>query len=213
LIRILAHRGHWTSPEEKNSKAALRRAFEGGFGIETDIRDHAGRVVIAHDKPNGTEMSLGQFLDLMAAVPQAGAAGPLALNVKADGLAGDVAAALRGLPRSAWFVFDMSVPDMLSYLKAGLPAFTRISDLETEPVALAQCDGIWVDGFLRDWTDFQQLHRFLDEDKMIAVVSPELHGRRHGEFWRRFRDGGFGQRSGVMLCTDFPLEAQAFFRG
>jgi hypothetical protein len=212
LIRILAHRGHWKSPEERNSRTALIRAFEGGFGIETDIRDHAGRVVLAHDKPDGTEMSLGELLEMVPRhVPPETM--PLALNVKADGLASDVAAALRHLPRSAWFVFDMSVPDLLSYLKAGLPAFTRISDLETEPVALPQCSGVWVDGFFRDWTDFQQLRRFLDEGKMIAVVSPELHGRNHAEFWRQLRDSGLGKRSGAMLCTDFPLEAAAFFRG
>jgi hypothetical protein len=211
LIRFLAHRGHWTSPDERNSKAALLRAFQGGYGIETDIRDHAGRIVIAHDKPNGTEMSLDELLDAVPSDAHAGSM-PLALNVKADGLVGDVAAALRALPRAAWFVFDMSVPDLLSYLKAGLPAFTRISDVETEPVALAQCAGLWVDGFFRDWTDFPRLHRFLDEDKMIAVVSPELHGRNHLEFWRQLRASGLGKRPDVMLCTDFPAEAEAFFR-
>jgi hypothetical protein len=212
LIRLLAHRGDWTFPEERNSRAALLRAFQGGYGIETDIRDHAGRIVIAHDKPDGTEMSLEDLLAMMAAEAPAGGM-PLALNVKADGLAADVAAALRGLPRGGWFVFDMSVPDLLSYLKAGLPAFTRISDVETEPVALRQCAGLWVDGFFEDWTDFARLHRFLDEDKMIAVVSPELHGRNHVEFWRRFRGSGLDKRPGVMLCTDFPAEAGAFFGG
>ena len=38
-MRILAHRGFWNSKEERNSIVAFEKAFQNGFGIETDIRD------------------------------------------------------------------------------------------------------------------------------------------------------------------------------
>ena len=60
---ILAHRGVWQNPVEKNSAAALRRALENGFGVETDIRDLDGQLVISHDPPRAGAMRLADFLD------------------------------------------------------------------------------------------------------------------------------------------------------
>ena len=37
-IKILAHRGFWKEETEKNTKIAFERAFNSGFGIETDPR-------------------------------------------------------------------------------------------------------------------------------------------------------------------------------
>jgi glycerophosphoryl diester phosphodiesterase len=57
--RILAHRGYWLEPGEKNSLSAFRRAFEGGFGIETDIRDLDGELVVSHDPPTRRNAPMG----------------------------------------------------------------------------------------------------------------------------------------------------------
>jgi hypothetical protein len=212
LIRILAHRGHWEAPEDRNSSAALRRAFVEGFGVETDVRDHGGELVISHDKPVGTEMSFTDFLGLLPPDVRPDAL-PLAINIKADGLAADMARLMSGRPADSWFAFDMSVPDLLAYIRLGLPTFTRLSDHESEPVALAECQGIWVDGFSRDWSDLARLHAFLDDGKRIALVSPELHRRPHQDFWSKLQTDGLWRRPGVYLCTDFPTQALAFFVG
>ena len=42
MIEILAHRGFWREKKEQNSLASLAKAFEMGFGIETDLRDGGG---------------------------------------------------------------------------------------------------------------------------------------------------------------------------
>jgi hypothetical protein len=211
VIRFLAHRGHWEAAEERNTSAAFRRAFVGGFGVETDVRDHCGELVIAHDKPNGTELSFAAFLGLLPSDVPADAL-PLAINVKADGLAADIATAMSGRPADSWFAFDMSVPDLLAYVRMGLPAYTRVSEYETDPVALDACLGIWVDAFNCDWTDLARLHAFVDGGKGIALVSPELHRRDPQDFWEKLRSDGLWQRPGVFLCTDFPTKAQTFFR-
>jgi hypothetical protein len=114
-------------------------------------------------------------------------------------------------PVSSWFVFDMSVPDLLSYVNAGLPIFTRLSDYENEPVAYQHSAGLWIDGFQRDWSDFDGLAKFLDDGKRIALVSPELHGRSHQAYWSGLRKSVLCSRPEVLLCTDFPVEAAAFF--
>ncbi|MDL0110362.1 MULTISPECIES: hypothetical protein [Campylobacter] len=44
MIEILAHRGFWREKNEQNSLASLAKAFEMGFGIETDLRDGGGVI-------------------------------------------------------------------------------------------------------------------------------------------------------------------------
>lgn len=207
-MRILAHRGYWQTPAEKNTRAAFQRAIAGTFGIETDVRDHNGTLVIAHDKPMGNEIELREFLSL---VPSGAESAMLAINIKADGLARDIGQQMASMSALNWFAFDMSVPDMLSYFRAQLPVFTRISDLEPEPIGYQQSVGLWVDGFARDWVDFDRLRRFLDDGKMIAIVSSELHGRAQDMFWENLRNSMLWQQPGFFLCTDLPTEAQSFF--
>ena len=61
-LKILAHRGLWTIENEKNTIEALRNALEEGFGIETDIRDCCGEIVISHNPPKGNEPRLVDIL-------------------------------------------------------------------------------------------------------------------------------------------------------
>ncbi|HQT44263.1 MAG TPA: hypothetical protein PLD79_09695, partial [Halothiobacillus sp.] len=91
---ILSHRGYWKDAAEKNLPVAFGRSFDLGFGTETDVRDVAGKLVISHDMPRGDELSLEDMLDILS-----GRDLPMAMNIKADGLAKPLAEAMtaRGL--------------------------------------------------------------------------------------------------------------------
>ncbi len=206
---ILAHRGWWLRPEEKNSRAAIERAFEAGYGVETDIRDLDGEVVISHDPPRrGGLMTLQQLLVMFKA---AGQPGLLALNVKADGLQRAVANALTTAGVERYFLFDMSVPDTLGYLRAGLTTFTRLSDHEPAPALLEQASGVWLDAFERDWFGASDVMPLVQRQKRVALVSPELHGRAHAPVWDRWRDEFPPDLiAKLLLCTDFPADAAAW---
>lgn len=209
-MHILCHRGWWTQPGEKNSPAALDRAFAAGLGVETDLRDLAGSVVISHDPPVAPELDLAGLLALHERAPQA----PLALNVKADGLARPVAdlLAATGVAEQA-FVFDMAVPDQLHWLAAGVAVFTRHSDVEPDPVLYAPAAGVWLDDFgPTRWWDAGTIRRHLDAGKRVAVVSPELHGRPHVSTWEALHQAGIHHEHGVLLCTDLPDAALELFR-
>ncbi|WP_426110112.1 hypothetical protein [Massilia sp. PWRC2] len=110
-MQILSHRGLWQQAAEKNTMAAFARSFALGFGTETDIRDSAGALVIAHDIPGGGEPALGSVLELMRA---SACSGPLALNIKADGLQAALSTTMAAYPEIDYFVFDMSVPETLA---------------------------------------------------------------------------------------------------
>lgn len=208
-MRILSHRGFWLSPDEKNSPEAFARSFASGFGTETDIRDLDGALVIAHDPPRRGALDAGAFLAGHAAQDPAL---PLALNVKADGLQGLLAPLLRRYAPADAFVFDMSVPDMLMWLRTGVPVFTRLSDVEPEPLLAERCAGIWLDAFHSDWWEAGTVARQIDAGRRVCIVSPELHRREHRPVWERLaRASDLVSSDAVMLCTDFPHEAREYF--
>jgi len=88
---ILAHRGWWLTDNEKNSVEAFMRAWKAGYGVETDVRDTGGQLVISHNIPTGGELTFDAFLKLYH---DHGAGTMLALNIKSDGLTKAIAEAL-----------------------------------------------------------------------------------------------------------------------
>jgi len=205
---VLSHRGWWIGRPEQNRDVAFRRSFEAGFGIETDLRDRDGSIVISHDMAGADAMPLPQFLDL---AEREGSRLTLALNVKADGLQSSLAVALKDRAIADWFVFDMSVPDTLGYRRLGMPFFTRESEVEPDPPLYADAAGVWMDQFFGDWIEPDHIARHLDAGKRVALVSPELHGRDHRAFWDRLARSSLGRDDAVMLCTDFPDRARGCF--
>lgn len=203
---VISHRGYWKERVERNTELAFRRSFDLGFGTETDVRDCLGKLVICHDMPLGNEMPFPSFLSLAQETQPL-----LAINIKADGLAGSLSEAMAGYPQDRWFVFDMSVPDMRSHIEAGNPVFARMSEVEREPAWLDRAEGIWLDGFSGDWATGAMVQGLLGIGKRVCVVSPELHGRDHRKLWAELRQ--LAPCSNLILCTDIPESAQAFFEG
>lgn len=202
-MKILSHRGYWQAPAEKNGRAAFERTIASGFGTETDVRDQAGDLVISHDPPRSGAMRLDALLDLF--VDGGGIELPLAMNVKADGLAAGLARAFAGRGLD-WFVFDMSFPDLREQLRAGNPTFARMSEFEAFPDHLhGQIKGIWLDAFEGDWFDATVVERLLDRGLDVCVVSPELHGRDHRHLWETLTPLATAER--FMICTDLPRRA------
>lgn len=208
MLQILAHRGLWKTPEEKNSLAALALALRQGFGLETDVRDCAGELVISHDPPQKGALPLCTLLEEYRSL---GAKGTLALNIKADGLAQPLRLLLAEYGIQNYFVFDMSVPDMLGYARDEMPFFTRHSELETVPALLERSSGIWLDAFQGDWYGAAVIHGHLQAGKQVCVVSPELHRRSKDNVWRLLRQVASPGPS-VLCCTDFPEELREWMK-
>jgi len=83
MVDILAHRGLWKKNHEKNSIIAFKRAFDNGFGVETDVRDFKDEIVISHDIPSKNSKKLEELLTTLESYS---GDFKLALNVKSDGL-------------------------------------------------------------------------------------------------------------------------------
>ena len=209
-MEILAHRGWWHRLDEKNSQTARARAFAAGYGIETDLRDCAGEIVVSHDMPQSDAMTFDTLLDLYMSYPTRPT---LALNVKADGMAPTIAKQLSARGITQYFVFDMSVPDTLSYLAHGMTVYTRHSEYELGSPLDARAAGIWLDAFEQPFVTSEDLAAVLNRAQVAALVSPELHGKPHEDAWRVWRDTLVARTNAtrVMLCTDLPDQAKTYF--
>lgn len=209
-MECLAHRGWWRDPSEKNTFDALRRALDGGFGIETDIRDLDHEIVISHDMPGRGALPVEALLEYYA---NGGFSSALALNVKADGLQSSMEALLQKYSVANVVFFDMSTPDTLGYLERDLPFLVRVSDLEEAGPLLARSKGIWLDELLAPWISSETINRWLKAALVLCVVSPELHGRSHLGLWARIKEAQQKTSTAgrLLLCTDYPDECRSYF--
>ncbi|MDR2338148.1 MAG: phosphodiesterase [Deltaproteobacteria bacterium] len=203
---ILAHRGYWKEVLEKNQRSAFERAFKGGFGSETDLRDNAGKIVIAHDMPKGNELSFEEVLQIMD-----GRNLPLALNIKADGQGEAIQELLEKYQHTNYFTFDMSIADLVCQIQRGLQVFTGLSDILPKPVMLESCAGVWLDSFYTDWFDADTIDNLLACGKKICIVSAELHQRARTKQWEIINKCQKLASQNLMLCTDVPEEAMRYF--
>ena len=184
--RILAHRGLWTTPDDQNTEACLIAALAAGYGIETDLRDHDGRLVISHD-PAGSHSLDALAFARSAASALAGGSGPLALNIKSDGLIPLLGPLLDLLPRHRVFFFDMTTPQLISYARARLPVAIRVSEFEPVDHSLFANLGVpvqvWLDAFDTEWWLGDPVVEAICRAGQVAIVSPEIHGRDPEATW------------------------------
>lgn len=209
-MTILSHRGYWKEISEKNQIIAFKRSFSLGFGTETDIRDYNGELVISHDIADENCISVKNLFEIYNKYDNTL---PLALNIKADGLQVKLKELLNQYNITNYFVFDMSVPDGLGYLKENIKAFTRESEYEETPSFYNEACGIWLDEFQGHWIDKEVVSRNIKNNKQICIVSPDLHKREYKKEWQHYKtiEKELGINN-LMICTDYPEIAKEFFR-
>ena len=183
-------------------------ALAAGFGIETDLRDRDGVVVVSHDPPSSTSPDVVGLLEQWRAQGVLGRA-PLALNIKSDGLLSMLGTVTRVVAPFPHFFFDMSFPQLLMYARAGLPVALRVSEFEPAPVHLVGRLGIesryWLDGFDSDWWLENLAVSGICRTSIVTVVSPEIHGRDPVRVWEWFADRVV-DGCDISICTDQPYE-------
>lgn len=205
-MNILAHRGYWEDAKEQNCRQAFERAFLYGYGVETDLRDSCGKLVISHNIAEETDMTCSEFLEVYQ---EYGKGLPLALNIKADGIQNLLAEQLKKYKVENYFVFDMSIPEMVVYERKKMRFFTRQSDIEQKRVLYEAADGVWLDTFYSEWDIIESAESILSDGKKAVIVSPELHGRPKFPMWDTLKQ--LQKEDNLYICTDCPQEASEQF--
>lgn len=207
-MEILSHRGYWKDfNTESNRRVAFERSFEMRFGTETDLRDCGGKVVISHDVPDGNEMCFEELLEIMN-----GRNLPLALNIKADGLAERIEDVLRKFQHTNYFTFDMSIPELVYEINnSSLNIFSGYSDACRIIPMVDRVKGVWLDSFKKVWYTGDDILEILDTGKSVCIVSEDLHHRDNSVQWKMIKDAGLHKQNNVMLCTNIPEDADNYF--
>jgi glycerophosphoryl diester phosphodiesterase len=210
-MEIIAHRGLWKIPEEKNTLKALCLALDMGYGVETDIRDLNGTLVISHDMP--TIESFILLDDFLSYYSNNSFSSSLALNIKSDGLQEKLKKALAEYAVEKYFVFDMSIPDAYSFLDGGMITFLRRSEVENYPDLLSFAQGVWLDELRRPWISRGLLIEMAELEKKVCIVSAELHNRDYEYQWALIKGSLETSRlaDSFMICTDVPDKAEGYF--
>ena len=204
-MQIIAHRGFWRSQEEKNSRVALERAMEYGFGFETDFRDFGGRILISHNPPIGNEFTADELFRLYA---ESGNKSTLALNIKADGLQDMMLELLKKYRIENYFLFDMSVCDTIPYIERKMKIASRSSEFEPFLPFYKDSEVVWVDYFDGRTNIIEELRKYIADGKRPCIVSPELHGLSYEPMWQMLKENGL---TDIMLCSDVPDKAEQYF--
>ncbi|MBY0245780.1 MAG: hypothetical protein K2Q03_10025 [Sphingobacteriaceae bacterium] len=205
---ILAHRGFWNKIEDKNTLQAFIKAWQNGYGIETDLRDLNGKIVISHDIPT-LENELLDIDDFFTAYKKQGQDTVLALNIKSDGLQLILKQKIIDYQIENYFVFDMSVPDAIQYHKHDFKMFTRKSEYEIHPSLYDFSKGLWLDEFEKHWIENSFVEDLIAQNKAVCIVSPELHKRDFEIEWQDYKKVCLLKN--IMICTDFPDKANKYF--
>ena len=206
-MKILAHRGAWNIPEEKNTINAISDAFRRGWGVETDIRDYRGRLVVAHDV---ADENAPFFEEILCNYRELSSSSFLAVNVKADGIQQLLLEQIVRYKIVNYAVFDMSVPEKVVYQSMNIPFLSRQSEIEPEPVLYGQALGIWMDQWREEWITDEIITDHIRNGKIVGIISPEIHGMNHLKLWDMIKAIDSDQ---ILLCTDMPKEAEEYFYG
>lgn len=181
-----------------NSVEALHRVPT-RHGVEIDIRDYDGHLVLTHDP-----FETGERLeDYLAHFQHA-----LAIfNVKCDGLEESISNLAKQFGIENYFFLDLAQPTLVRLALGGERRLAvRYSEHEPIENALAfagKADWVWVDCFTYLPLDAES-HRQLAKDFKICLVSPELqrHPRHQIAKLRRRLE----KIPVDAVCTDFPAE-------
>ena len=226
-MHIIAHRGEWTNqitPYEGNSIKAFKLALSNRYGIEVDIRDLDGKLVVSH---NPATSACFKLTELLSYYQQNHYESYLAFNIKADGLQSLLTTLLKQFDIENYFTFDMSIPNTIIDSSKNMKYFLRQSEYELYPETLGQLyiksSGIWVDQF--EWEqkifvhNLKSVKKHLENGKKVCWVSPELHpwGRENNFYislrneFKNYVHKDMLSSKRLLICTDYPHLAQEVF--
>ena len=208
---IIAHRGWWSHQSEQNTQSAIVGALERGYSVEIDLRDHQGELVISHDVPTKPTLTWQALCQALMITKTDGA---IFINIKSDGLCRLLPKDLCHTMTHKLYFFDGAIPDLIHYVRSGLPYLARLSDYEPIACLAEQAQGLWIDTLGDQEPSVDQIKVNCQSHHCLCWVSSELHGQEPLLQWQQLRQAyidGLYRGHDCYLCTDLPQAAHTFF--
>ena len=141
-------------------------------GIEFDVREYKGEIVIAHDFERPGPL-LSDFL-------KKAKDHKLIINVKSEGLIEEVLSYLDGNQITNYFFLDLNYPEMVKLHSQGNFKFAvRLSEYESINKSInLNPKWIWVDCFNHYDVTLNDIKLIREAGAKICLVSPELQSKK-----------------------------------
>jgi hypothetical protein len=169
LYMFIAHRVN------QLDETIAAEVFSAADGIEFDIRDTGGEIVVQHDPFLGGQL----FTDFLKFCPSNKF---YIVNVKSEGIERRAIADLEAHGITQFFLLDCSIPMMIRLGKEGerrlAVRFSEYESLATVEAMAPFVSWVWVDVFTQlPLTSF--VEKFLRQRGLkLCLVSPELQGQQ-----------------------------------
>jgi hypothetical protein len=143
-------------------------------GMEFDIRDSNGHILVTHDPYSTTGMELESFVIRLPKIDNF----LYIVNVKSEGIEERAREILERNEITNFFFLDSSFPTIVKMSNAGEKRFAiRASEYETVQTAvqmMGKVDYVWIDCFTKFNPDHVMIAKHGCKYK-VCLVSPELH--------------------------------------
>lgn len=163
------------------------------YGLEIDVRDSVGELVISHNPVLGNEVTLNDYLKHIDNKKL------LAINSKSSEIENKLKQILQTNNITNYFTFDWPVPSLIKAIQVQLVCAFRLSEYEKE--IIPNCLWVWIDAFHSIWYNEIFLNSLKSKGLKIAIVSPELHNRKDelSKVKELVKSGKVD-----AICTDLP---------
>jgi hypothetical protein len=145
------------------------------YGVEIDVRDYNGEVIIEHDPFIGGLKLIDYIIHYRHSF--------LIVNVKSEGIENEVIKILGDRLIRNYFFLDSTVPVMVKLgTTSKIHIATRVSEFEPLSYANAMsriASWIWLDCFNNIPIDSREFQDLKNMGYKICIVSPDLQGRGH----------------------------------
>ena len=205
-MKIICHRGLWSKRSEHNSLKACLDGAKYYDGIEIDLKNQSGKIVLSHD-PLAKNQKAISLESLFKKAPKTF----FALNIKEDGLGPELKKLISRYNIKNYMCFDLSLPESLQYEKEQLRIFYRVGDVD--PKFKVYPKSLVIDVFTQ--SNFSRILRSLKRLKgphHLFFISPELHEHKVEKNWSKIKKFIQTSDHSTYLCTDFPAKAHEFFK-
>lgn len=173
------------------------RTVPQSMGVELDLRDYAGKIVLQHDAFKGGDI----FEDFLKRYKH----GLMVLNIKTEGIEEMVLDLVKKYKVSDYFFLDVSFPALIRLVRKGENKIAgRFSEYEPLEQCLALKDKVkwvWVDCFTKLPLD-DASYKTLKQHFKLCLVSPELQQHpkeKIAEFKKQLRNFPVD-----AVCTKYP---------
>jgi hypothetical protein len=205
-MKIICHRGYWKKKSEQNQLEACLKAASLFDGLEIDLKNKDGEIVLSHD-PLSKKQTYTNLEEILKKSPDTF----FAFNIKEDGLSHSLKKLITKYKITKYTCFDLSRPEFLKYQDSKLKVYHRFGDQDLLPPP-SKCEGIVLDVFKQ-----KNFNRVLNKLKLsptipLFIISPELHGENHTNVWKTLRLFENSHKIPLYLCTDLFHEATVFFK-